>query len=148
MNKLPFPTGGNKITFRISYLISPLKQCALALCIGIIKQAFIGLVRLVGWKKSNKAAGSSAAFPYIFVKAGMVLFYFLSSKVNQEKEYDLIGEKKSWAKFKTRITSIFHFTFGAFYKTHQQLGREGSKPYADGFVKNCQHGRSRCQRLD
>ena len=105
-----------------------MKQCALvvALCIGIIKLAFIGLVRLVGWKKSNKAAGSSAAFPYIFVKTGMVLFYFLGSKVNQEKENGLIGENNSWAKLKTRITSIFHFTFGAFYKTHQQLGREAS----------------------
>ena len=75
--------------------MSPLKQCAVAvaLCIGIIKQAFIGLVRLVGWKKSNKAAGSSAAFPNIFVKAGMVLFYFLGSKGSQEKEYDLIDNQ-------------------------------------------------------
>ena len=102
-----------------------------ALCIGIIKQAFIGLVRLVGWKKSNKAAGSSAAFPYIFVKAGMVLFYFLGSKVNQEKQRDLIGENNSWANFKTRIASIFHFPFRDVCKTHQ-----GSKSYADGFVKS------------
>ena len=103
---------------------------------------------MVGWKKSNKAAGSSAAFPYIFVKAGMVLFYFLGSKVNQEKENDQTGENNSWAKLKTRITSIFHFTFGAFYKIHQQLGREASKSYADGFVKNCHCGRSGRQRLD
>ena len=87
-----------------------MKQCALAgaLCIGIIKhkRSLAWFVWLVG-KKSNKAAGSSAAFPYIFVKAGMVLFYFLGSKVNQEKENGLVSENNSWVKFKTRITIAF-----------------------------------------
>ena len=107
-----------------------------ALCIGIIKQAFIGLVRLAGWKKSNKAAGSSAAFPYIFVKAGMVLFYFLGSKVNQEKENGLISENNSWVKFKTRITiafSISHLWLSV--KQISNLGGRGSKSYDDGYAK-------------